>query len=292
LNITYRKPPSTSITAVETQNPTPHRNLLQDIAYWLVRNGESDAEIDRVLDRINARLDFLPEVNSDAETVLRHLLERSGLLREAIANRVDFVHRTFQEYLAAKAAIDADDIGALVNSAHLDQWHEVIVMAAGHATRRQRDRLLKGLLKQRLTLRRRRDYLDLLAVSCLETSAEVEPKLYAEIKGWAARPIPPRSRQKAMNLVSAGEAVLDLLASSNPKTEKDAVRVIRAAAWIGGDSALQFLAVSPPEVSDLRQGRRRPAGWRHPAGPTPSLATTATAVKSAPLIGGRARRRT
>ena len=31
-------------------------------------------------------------------------MERSGLLREPAAGRVDFVHRTFQEYLAAKAA--------------------------------------------------------------------------------------------------------------------------------------------------------------------------------------------
>jgi predicted NACHT family NTPase len=49
-------------------------------------------------------------------------MERSGLLREPAAGRVDFVHRTFQEYLAAKAAVDNDEIGQLVANAHDDQW--------------------------------------------------------------------------------------------------------------------------------------------------------------------------
>ena len=65
-------------------------------------------------------------------------MERSGLLREPAAGRVDFVHRTFQEYLAAKAAVDNDEIGLLVTNAHDDQWREVVVMAAGMHLRAMR----------------------------------------------------------------------------------------------------------------------------------------------------------
>ncbi|HEX9334348.1 MAG TPA: NACHT domain-containing protein, partial [Pseudonocardiaceae bacterium] len=93
--------------------------LLQDLAYWLVRNGWSDAPAGRVAERIAAKLDSMPQVRADASDVFRHLLERTGLLRESVVARVDFVHRTFQEYLAARAAVDADDVGVLVDNAHL-----------------------------------------------------------------------------------------------------------------------------------------------------------------------------
>ena len=35
---------------------------------------------------------------------------------------------------AGKAAVDHDDIRLLINHAHDDQWREVVVMAAGHAS--------------------------------------------------------------------------------------------------------------------------------------------------------------
>ncbi len=71
-------------------------------------------------------------VDHSPRDVCRYLLERSGLIREPTPDRVDFIHRTFQDYLAGRAAVRADDIGALIAHAHNDQWRNVIVMAAGH----------------------------------------------------------------------------------------------------------------------------------------------------------------
>ena len=87
--------------------------LLQDIAFWLIRNGWSDAPADRVAAQVARSLLQLHKVSAEPPDVFRDLMERSGLLREPAAGRVDFVHRTFQEYLAAKAAIDNDEIGQL-----------------------------------------------------------------------------------------------------------------------------------------------------------------------------------
>ena len=122
--------------------------LLQDIAFWLIRNGWSDAPADRVAAQVARSLLQLHKVSAEPPDVFRDLMERSGLLREPTAGRVDFVHRTFQEYLAAKAAVDNDEIGQLVANAHDDQWREVVVMAAGHAPPDQCAELLRGLLKR------------------------------------------------------------------------------------------------------------------------------------------------
>ncbi len=68
--------------------------LLQDLAYWLVTNGYTDAPRNLAIQRLAVRL---PRINPDlqAEDVYLYLLERTGLLREPVAGRVDFVHRTF-----------------------------------------------------------------------------------------------------------------------------------------------------------------------------------------------------
>jgi Leucine-rich repeat (LRR) protein len=230
--------------------------ILRDIAYWLVRNGRSDAERVRVLERISTMLVAMPQVRATVGEVFRHLLERSGLLREPIAGQVDFVHRTFQEYLAAKAAVDADDIGILVEHAHLDQWWEVIIMAAGHASRRQREELLIALVEEQIDDRRQRDWRDLLALACLETSPELDVDLRARIESRAGRLLPPRSMEVADSLSAGGEFALDLLARSHPRSAHEVAATIRAAARIGGVSALRLLArfsgdARPPVVEEL-----------------------------------------
>jgi predicted NACHT family NTPase len=109
--------------------------LLGDIAYWLVRNNWSDANTREVIDRIDKKLLSMSTVKESGDSVYRHLVERTGLLREPAYARTDFVHRTFQEYLAAKAAVEDGDIGVLADHAHLDtgmkllSWRLVTVHA-------------------------------------------------------------------------------------------------------------------------------------------------------------------
>ncbi|HEX4724436.1 MAG TPA: NACHT domain-containing protein, partial [Pseudonocardiaceae bacterium] len=210
--------------------------LLQHLAYWLVLNGLSDAPEDRVVQQIAAKLELMPQVRADAITVFRHLLERTGLLRESVVARVDFVHRTFQEYLAAKAATDADHIGALVRNAHLDQWHEVVVMAAGHASPRQREELITGVIRRDDSRDRR--YLNLLGLACLETSPELGTTLREEIHRRVRRLLPPRSPAAARSLAAGGEFVVDLLMRSQPKSLKEIRATIQAASYLGGDAAM------------------------------------------------------
>ena len=60
-------------------------------------------------------------MTADAAPTLRYLLERSGVIREPVVGRIDFVHRTFQEYLAGKQAAEKHLMEFLVRNAHLDQ---------------------------------------------------------------------------------------------------------------------------------------------------------------------------
>ena len=214
--------------------------LLQDIAFWLIRNGWSDASADRVVGQVARSLLQLHQVSGKPPEVFRDLMERSGLLREPAAGRVDFVHRTFQEYLAAKAAVDNDEIGQLVANAHDDQWREVVVMAAAHAQPDQSAELLRGLLKRA----RRRAYMARigpLAVACMQTARRLDPQLRQDIERLAGQLVPPETSEAAEALVGSGELILDLLRAQPPQTAEEVAASIRVASRIGGPPALRLI---------------------------------------------------
>lgn len=219
---------------------TEKQVLLRNLAYWLVRNGHTDVPAADAEGRVAAKLRSMGQIDATPRTVFRHLLDRGGVLREPVPGRIDFVHRTFQEYLAAQAAVEEDDVGILIANAHREDWREVVVMAAGHAHPRQREQLLDGLLScdaneaQRLKL-------DLVALSCLETSPELSERLRNEIEERASTLIPPQSFEVAEALATAGEFVLDLLIGCEPEPSQVPF-LIRAAALIGGPGALGLIA--------------------------------------------------
>jgi hypothetical protein len=185
----------------------------------------------------------LPGVRLTAEQVYRVLLERSGLLREPVDGRADFVHRTFQEYLAAKEAVEQDDVGVLVSQAHLDQWRETIVLAAGHANPGVRARLLAGLLDagDRQPPGQGREALHLLALACLGVSPECDAAVRARALAATADLVPPKSREAAETLARVGPLALDLLTASTPIDEAETANTIRALGLIGDQTALPFL---------------------------------------------------
>ncbi len=214
--------------------------LLRHLAYWLVRNGHTDATATATQRRVEAKLRSMGQISITPHTVFRHLLDRGGVLREPVPGRVDFVHRTFQEYLAAQAAVEEDDIGVLTANAHRDEWREVVVLAAGHAYPGQRERLLDGILKWDVDEQQRLK-LDLVALACLETSPELSEPLRNEIEDRASALLPPTTFEQARILASAGEFALDLLAGCEPRDPASAAATVHAIALIGGPGALELL---------------------------------------------------
>ncbi|MCP3821267.1 NACHT domain-containing protein [Streptomyces sp. A3M-1-3] len=218
--------------------------LLQRLAYWLIRNGQTEAAREDVVEMVDEWLDAMPQVRAQgsARQVLSHLLIRSGLLREPVRGAVNFVHRTFQDYLGAKAAVEARDFGVLVRNAHDDQWDDVVRMAVGHARPDERARLLKQLLRRADRVKTHRHRLVLLAAACLEHAPELDPSIRTEVEARTAELLPPRSLAQAEDLAQVGELVLELLPEPADLPEAEAAATVRTAALVGGPRALAVIA--------------------------------------------------
>ncbi|HYN93276.1 MAG TPA: NACHT domain-containing protein [Pilimelia sp.] len=183
-------------------------SIVQDLAWRLSLNNRSELPVAQALDYAERKLATMPGVTAEAPAVLSHLLVRSGILRQPAADRVDFVHRTFQEYLTAKEIAEEAHVGLLLDRAHLDQWRNVVVLAAGHANSPVRAQLIGGLLDRAGADPRRARTLTVLAAACLETSPTVPADLRRRIDAAVATLVPPASMRETRLLAAIGEPVL------------------------------------------------------------------------------------
>ncbi|MDQ1028371.1 hypothetical protein QF035_005953 [Streptomyces umbrinus] len=233
----------------------PQIQLLQRLAYWLIRNNQAEMDRERAERIIADALPSLPAVASqgDASAIYRYLLIRSGLLREPAVGTVEFVHRTFQDYLGAKAAVEDGDFGLLVRNAADSQWSDVIRMAVAHARPRERAQLLRDLVDSAEGTAGTR--VRLLALAGLEHATELDPQVRADVEEQAATLIPPRTPDEAKDLASAGALVLELLPGPEDLSDAEARAVVVTASLIGGDAAIPVLARfrAHPAVSVLGQ---------------------------------------
>ncbi|MEV1007444.1 NACHT domain-containing protein [Streptomyces sp. NPDC049881] len=217
--------------------------LLQKLAYWLIRNGHAEIDRSDAEAVIDAVLPLMPQVSAqaDASAVCGYLLERSGLLREPEEGQIEFVHRTFQDYLGAREAIEARDIPFLVRNAHRDQWEDVVRMAVAHGRPEERKRLLTALVKRGDTTKRHRVRLHLLAMVCLEQATQLDPATRDLVTSRAAQLLPPRTQGEVGILAGIGPVVLELLPEPDHVGADDALLVVQTMTQIGGDAALSRL---------------------------------------------------
>ncbi|AXB47252.1 NACHT domain-containing protein [Amycolatopsis albispora] len=238
------------------------RVLLRDLAWRLTLANRVELARDEALRHLTAKLPAMPNVTADPEALLAHLLERSGVLREPVPGRVDFVHRTFQEYLAADEAVQQHHIPTLVAHAHLDTWRETVVMACGHATARQAGELVDGLLERATSERRRARRLRLLAAACLETVRDIDPATHARVDAALRKLVPPRDLRETASLATVGHRVLKHLPTDiSGLSDAKAAATVRVAALTGDAAALRLLAGYAQDSRSVVQNELQD-GWQ------------------------------
>lgn len=224
------------------------RALLDDLAYWMVKNDWSEIPLNSAQDRLQKKIESLRSDERDGialtgDTSLRFFLERSGILREPSKGRLDFAHRTFQEFMAANASVTEGDIGVLLSNAAKAQWREVIVLGAGLARPSERADLIKSLINTGDKDTTVRPQFYLLAVACLEAAVDVDNALRGEVEQRIGGLFPPTSIYHAMQIAeAAGEMAVPYLKRKRYLNSKQSIACVRALAMIGTPEAANAIA--------------------------------------------------
>ncbi|MCF2434892.1 hypothetical protein LV779_10140 [Streptomyces thinghirensis] len=248
--------------------------LLQKLAWWLIRNGRQEMDRAEAHQIIGRALPALNLADTGHEEVYRALLLRSGLLREPAEGRVDFLHRTFRDYLGARLAVQEMDFDLLVNHAELDDWEDVVLLALAHARPREAEYILRRLADSghaRGTL---------LAAAGLRYVAEAKPGVRKRVEDGLLTRIPPATFDAAQELARAGgDLVLGLLPGPEEVDPRTAVHVVHTAVGVGSEAGapvpvpfprsprLRRAAGPRRRLAPVRPGPVRPRDPRPPAAP-------------------------
>lgn len=225
--------------------------LLDGLAYWMMRNGYSEAPREDAEQQIERTVPRLGRLDAKPAEILDELLERSGLLLQPERGVIAFVHRTFLEYLAARGAIRLGDFGVLVERAKQESWRETVVFAAGHAQGQARDQLINGLLKKSW-LQARPVEAEVTAICCLETvGRSIDPILLDRLRDLVRGLFPPHDSLTAQFLAPAAAMEPGLLVGHAQRGESAVGACIRSASIIGGRQMLEIIATYATVAGDI-----------------------------------------
>ncbi|MFE6702042.1 NACHT domain-containing protein [Streptomyces sp. NPDC057718] len=242
-------------------NVEEQAQIFQRIAVWLLRDGQSELTRAQALRHLRSALPGMKRVNAQGppEQILTYLLNRSGLLRKHGDDTYQFIHRTFQDYLAAKELIEDEHLGELRSHADEEHWQDVILLAAGHCGRRDLAVLVSGLLDagerhgegsiERMRLWVRADL-------CAQHAAYLDEAVSERVRRSTAALFPPTDGKQVRALVRLGSAALDFLpepgrmAPDDPAVRNVAELIVRVGGALGVPHARAWLR-SYPGLSGL-----------------------------------------
>ncbi|MDC0766019.1 serine protease [Streptomyces sp. HD] len=189
--------------------------LLQRLAIWLIRTGRQQMSHEQASHQLDLAMRDMPQFRdrTTPDRVLRFLLERSGLLQERTDDAIQFIHRTFQDFLAAKEFNESGYVFELLRHASDPTWRDVIVLAVGHATRMDAQHVIEKLIEfgDAAEERERKWYLHLLAAQCVTSLLALNPEVMGVVRERVRRLMPPRSHPEGADVTSLGAWAVDLL---------------------------------------------------------------------------------
>ena len=187
------------------------------------------------------------------ESVLSHLLERSGLLVRVTESEVQFAHRVFLEFLAAHQLLQTGDRSRLIAAEDHPGWLLVIAHYCWLAPEVEGQRLIEELLHlpepESSTFARRLDY---ALADCLSGVINYPEEIRAGVATRLKKRLPPESDEEISLLASLRGATLAML--QDPKSAEEAVAAIATAGRIRTDEALDLVAeiANGPRSSECR----------------------------------------
>jgi formylglycine-generating enzyme required for sulfatase activity len=121
---------------------------LKTIAYHYLENGLLEMNGEGLEGLVTPLLPSLTKQVS-ASSLIRQIYERSGVLVEQAIGKYGFAHRALHDYLAASCIAEQGLDSILINHAGEEPWREVILIAIGLVTPKQRaNTLLESLIRQ------------------------------------------------------------------------------------------------------------------------------------------------
>lgn len=197
---------------------TRKRKILEEIAYWMMDGGVSSdrrSNVENYLEHLIKDTNILIDKNCEysAKEILDFFVERSGIIREPEKGVIDFIHKTFMEFLAVKTICRNCNWNVLVREACNVNWKETIIMCFREMGKENAEYVLKQLLEKGKSQKDDRYFL----IASLGASNAVflsDNAIKEEIDLKIKEMIPPHNTLETFALLNAGAYILPFLKNS------------------------------------------------------------------------------
>lgn len=203
---------------------TKKRILLSEISLYMLKCEKVEIEkseiVSYVKEYIQSSTLIAPgSIKENTVLLIDYLVQRTGILREPAKEKIDYIHKTFMEYLAAKA-IARNAIWNLMEKNLINPfWKEAIIMCFNLMSQDIATETLRVLLKN-YGNSRNEEFL-FMASLCAQNAADIKVEISKKIDKEIQKLIPPT--EKYINrLASAGTYIIPFL--DNKKIYSDEQR--------------------------------------------------------------------
>jgi Leucine-rich repeat (LRR) protein/predicted MPP superfamily phosphohydrolase len=233
------------------------KGLLSRLAYHMVSSGVSaltEAEADQQIAEALKSYKF-PDIKADA--IRRALVERSGMLQESSEQRIEFLHNTLKEFLAAERFFNMGNFQVLADHANEASWQPVILFAVAlprDGSRFATDLVQAILEKTSLTAppkaRAKADRLEAVKVRsqqffflrCYTNAYQLDdPDICQAFEHLSKQLLPPQNMTDAVALASCGDAIIPYLENRKGLKAPQRAACVRTLGLIGDQRATALL---------------------------------------------------
>lgn len=243
--------------------------LVQDIANEYLLRSEEELSRSKVLAVMRKSLRGFRNRrirNERPGLLLDHIVNRTGILRELPPDsRIDFWHKSFQEYFAAKSIVERGDDHLLLKYCAQPTWYEVAIWASSFMPMRRASSLIVGILDRAdASNGGDQNYLRRLGLSCAHYTLQLTDQADERVRSAAASFISPSNTAVTpSDFVSIGDPAIPFLSDLLRGPDRELQELaIAALGRIGGDAANTTLAAMPTELKES-YARLLADGWRH-----------------------------
>ena len=216
------------------------KRLLEELAYWMLRNNNSSEKRENIIDFLDNFLEYTniicrSDLECETDTILDFFVERSGIIREPEEGVIDFIHKTFMEYLAVKSICRNCDWSILVDHACNSNWKETIIMCFSEMGEKQVSQVLEELVEKGKEEKDDRYILvaSLGASNAIFTNLEIQHQIDHQI----SKMIPPKS-DRISEIAQAGSYLLPFLEDKENYTDRERERCLSLLEYLGTDDIL------------------------------------------------------
>ena len=216
------------------------KTILSQLAYWMMKNNVVVISEKKAITQIGRSIAGLRQSSQQyhPEELYHYFLERSGILRSPEDGQVDFIHKSFQEYLAAYEIHKQDDWGFIASKADDINWYETLILSMGFASINDSEFVIKRILGNKPSEKN-----IVVAAACGANAPRLSPKLRESISSRIEGILPPQTAEASERLSSAGEFVVPYLQCKKTLTPDERYYSLRTLRLISSPQAL-FVAGS------------------------------------------------